>query len=134
MSCVIDASVVVAAVTDCGRIGVWAEEVVGAASLVAPQLMLAEATNILRRLEIARGLTSVESTRAQQDILQLDVDLVPFPPFAERVWSLRANLTSYDAWYVAVAEALGLGLATLDGRLARAPGPTCPFLSPPSVR
>ena len=27
----------------------------------------------------------------------------PSEPFAERVWELRRNVTSYDAWYVAVA-------------------------------
>jgi predicted nucleic acid-binding protein len=28
------------------------------------------------------------------------------------VWKLRRNVTSYDAWYVAVAEGFGLPLAT----------------------
>jgi predicted nucleic acid-binding protein len=40
------------------------------------------------------------------------------------------NLTSYDAWYVAVAEALDLPLTTLDQRLTRSKGPTCAFLTP----
>ena len=53
-------------------------------------------------------------------------------PFAERIWELRANVTSYDAWYVAVAEAAGLPLATLDSRLARANGPNCKFILPPN--
>lgn len=35
-----------------------------------------------------------------------------------------------DAWYVAVAEASGAPLATLDVRLSRAPGPRCDFLVP----
>jgi predicted nucleic acid-binding protein len=39
-------------------------------------------------------------------------------------------VTSYDAWYVAVAEALGLPLATLDARLSRAKGVSCKFLIP----
>jgi len=30
---------------------------------------------------------------------------------------LRRNVTSYDAWYVAVAERFALPLATLDRRL-----------------
>ena len=42
--------------------------------------------------------------RAHGDLLQLDLTLFPFAPFAERVWLLRDNLTSYDAWYVALAE------------------------------
>ena len=64
--------------------------------------------------------------------MQLSIECYPFEPFAERVWELRNTLTSYDAWYVAVAEALDLPLATLDARLARAPGPKCKFLLPSS--
>ena len=52
-------------------------------------------------------------------------------PHAERVWALRHNLTAYDAWYVAVAEALDCPLATLDRRLSRASGPACEVLTPP---
>lgn len=63
-------------------------------------------------------------------LLRLDIELFPFEPIAARIWQLRHNLTCYDAWYVAVAETLGLPLATLDGRLSRAPGPTCRFLLP----
>jgi predicted nucleic acid-binding protein len=37
------------------------------------------------------------------------------------VWALRANLTAYDAVYVALAEALGTTLLACDGRLAQAP-------------
>jgi predicted nucleic acid-binding protein len=56
---------------------------------------------------------------------------MPVRPFEERIWQLRANLTSYDAWYVAVAESFGFPLATLDRRLAQAPGPECGFVLPP---
>ena len=58
------------------------------------------------------------------------MQLYPFAPFAERVWSLRDNLTAYDAWYVALAEALDCPLATLDRKLGRASGPTCEFIIP----
>jgi predicted nucleic acid-binding protein len=43
-----------------------------------------------------------------------------------------ANLSCYDAWYVALAEFLGVKLATLNARLARAPGPRCGFWLPPA--
>lgn len=39
-----------------------------------------------------------------------------------RVWSLRRNLTAYDATYVALAEALNAILLTTDGKLLSAPG------------
>ncbi len=128
---VIDASVLIAAVVDQGVEGHWAEELIAtAADLVAPHHALVEATNILRRLERARQLSSAEAARAQADLMQLDLILFPFRPFEKRIWELRHTLTSYDGWYIAVAEALDLPLATLDRRLARASGPSCLFVLP----
>jgi predicted nucleic acid-binding protein len=132
VSTAIDASVLVAGVADAGSEGRWAEAIIAGSSLVAPALLLVEATNILRRFELARKLTRSEATAAYADLLRLDVELFPFEPFAERIWELRAGVTSYDAWYVAVAEALQLPLATLDRRLSRARGPRCEFLLPAS--
>ncbi|MBI3257855.1 MAG: type II toxin-antitoxin system VapC family toxin, partial [Actinobacteria bacterium] len=40
-------------------------------------------------------------------------------PLLARAWELRANVRGYDAMYVALAEALGATLMTLDQRLAR---------------
>ncbi len=128
MSAVVDASVLVAAATDTGSAGAAAEHVLAEGDLVAPHLVIVEATNILRRLEHDRRLTRLEATAAHRDLLTLDLELVPFEPFADRVWELRGNLTSHDAWYVAVAEALRLPLATLDRRLSRASGPRCRFV------
>lgn len=48
----------------------------------------------------------------------------------ERVWNLRSAIITHDAWYIAVAEALGVPLATLDLRLSRVPGPRCEFVTP----
>jgi predicted nucleic acid-binding protein len=38
------------------------------------------------------------------------------------IWSLRKNLTAYDAAYVALARLLGGTLVTRDEKLAGAPG------------
>ena len=131
MSVVVDSSVLVAALVDAGPSGIWAEEVLSRGSLHAPELAKVEATNILRRLELAKQLTTAEANAACEDLIQLDLELFSFEPFAERIWELRHAATSYDAWYVAVAEALSLPLATLDGRLSRAKGVACKFLTPP---
>jgi predicted nucleic acid-binding protein len=131
VSAVVDASVLVAAIADTGAEGVWAEEVLLVGNLLAPHLALVEATNILRRLELGGRLDRLEASSAIQDLLLLELTLLPYTPFAERVWELRANVTSYDAWYVAVAEQFSLPLATLDRRLAAANGPCCQFLLPP---
>ena len=129
MSVVVDASVLVAAATDAGRDGAWAESVLARGDLVAPQLVLVEATNVLRRLERARLLEPREADEARRDVLLLPLDLFPFEPLAERIWELRRTVSSYDAWYVALAEAIDAPLATLDRRLRRASGPRCRFLT-----
>ena len=130
MTTVVDASVLVAALVDSGHEGKWAESLLAEGSLAGPELVLAEASNILRRLERAEQISRIEATAAHGDLFKLDLELFPFSPFAERVWALRGNLTSYDAWYVALAEALGCPLATLDRRLSRASGPNCEIIVP----
>ena len=123
----------VAALVDAGREGQWAESAVAEGDLAAPELALVETTNILRRLELAGEITRLEATSARLDLLRLDLALYPFAPFAERVWALRNHLSSYDAWYVALAEALDCPLLTLDARLSRASGPGCEIVFPTPI-
>lgn len=133
-SVVIDASLLVAAVLDPGSDGRWARSIVASEHLIAPQLAPIEAGHVLRRAELANEIASLEATRGYRHIIGLPIDLLPFGPYAERIWELRFNLTPYDAWYVGCAEALSVPLATFDVRLSRAPGPTCRFLLPDSGR
>ena len=128
---VVDASVIVSTLVDLGREGQWAEAAVADGILIGPELVLVEASNILRRLEQAGEISQQEATNAHGDLLQLDIELFPFAPFAERIWALRSNLTSYDAWYVALAEEFDCPLITLDKRLSRASGPKCEIVIPP---
>jgi predicted nucleic acid-binding protein len=130
LSVVVDASVLVAALIDSSPNGTWAETILASGSLHAPELARAEATNILRRLERAKQITTAEANAAHEDLMRLDLEPFSFDPFAERVWELRHNVTSYDAWYVAVAEALSLPLATLDERLSKINGIHCEILMP----
>jgi predicted nucleic acid-binding protein len=46
------------------------------------------------------------------------------------VWALRANLSAYDAGYVALAELIGATPVTLDRRIARAPDLRCTIATP----
>ncbi len=130
MSAVVAASVLVAALVDVGPSGAWAEEILASGSLYAPELVGVEVTNILRRLERAKQITTPEANAAHDDLMQLDIELFGFESFAPRVWELRNNVTSYDAWYVAVAESLALPLVTLDEKLARVRGVSCEFRTP----
>lgn len=132
MTIVVDASAIVAALVDSGSDGEWAESMLAREDLVAPYLMPVEVANTLRRAVRAGDLSVDVAALAHGDLIRLRVDLFPYEPHAERVWKLRDNLTAYDAWYVALAEALDLPLVTLDRRVASAPGPRCEFRLPPT--
>ncbi len=127
MTLVIDASVVVAALIDNGPEGTWAEQMLSSDDLAAPHLMPVEAANILRLAARAGDISQDSASLAHGDLMALPVELFPYEPFASRVWELRMNVTAYDAWYVALAETLDSGLATLDRRLTLASGPRCEF-------
>lgn len=127
-----DASLVVAALLDSGPVGRWSRGVLDDVAVVGPHLLPAEVTNVIRR-SVAAGLIGTDvAALALADLARLPIDLLPFDPFAARVWELRDNVTAYDAWYVAIAEAFDGRLATLDRRLAASPGLRCAFLVPES--
>lgn len=128
-----DASVLVALLVDGGQAGQWATKVVAPATdLLAPHLALFEAANILRRHQLAQLITPDQAAQAHADLLDLPIDLWPYEILAPRTWQLRENLTAYDGSYVALAEMTDTTLATLDARIARAPGVTCVIASPPT--
>ena len=130
MTIVIDASAMVAALVDTGPAGVWAEALLTTDDLAAPHVLFAEVANILRRASRAGQISIDAATLAHADLLEVQIVLLPYEPFAERIWSLRDNLTCSDAWYVALAERVDARLATLDERLCSAPGTLCRFMTP----
>jgi predicted nucleic acid-binding protein len=85
----------------------------------APALVDVEVTQTLRGL--LRGakvdLTSAELGRVE--LAQLAVRRHPDARLLRRAWELRDVCTTYDALYVALAEALDATLLTRDARLAR---------------
>jgi predicted nucleic acid-binding protein len=127
---VVDASVIAAALVDSGPDGTWAEQVLARNDLAAPHLVPVEVASILRRAMLHGDISADTAALAHADLLDLRIDLVPYGPFAERVWELRDNVTPCDAWYVALAELLETSVATLDERLASAPGVRCMFVTP----
>ncbi len=131
MSVVIDASTLVAALIDNRDDGQWALEQLAWEPMAAPQLLSAETSNILRRMELSGQVSRLEATASQRELSRFDFELYPFEPFADRVWELRFNLTAYDAWYVALAESLSWPLVTLDRKMAGASSTRCEFRLPP---
>jgi len=90
--------------------------------LHVPHLLDVEACSALRRLARDKVIETADAEAAIEDLLALDLQRHSHEGMLERAWSLRENLTSYDAMYVALAEALDATLITCDRRLAGATG------------
>ena len=95
------------------------------ASLHAPELIDAELLSVLRRLVLTGQLAEQQAVLALDTAQLLGLRRHTTRQLWPRAWQLRANLSAYDALYVALAEQLNLPLLSGDGRLARAPGLRC---------
>lgn len=122
---VIDASVLAVALADDGADGNAARGRLRGEDLVAPELLDLEVVSVLRGQMIAGALDARRADLALNDLSAMPVKRAPHLPLLRRCWELRENLTTYDASYVALAEALDVLLLTGDRRLARASGPRC---------
>ena len=94
----------------------------GRETLHAPHLLDVEVAHVLRRYALAGDVSAKQGSEALEDLEDLSLRRYPHDVLLPRVWELRANLTAYDAVYVALAEALDAPLLTRDRRLAGAAG------------
>ena len=102
---VVDASVIVTALADDGDDGDRVRERLRGERLVAPHLIDLEVVSAWRRLAAAGQLDDRRVALAMTDLGALRIERAPHQPLVRRCWELRANLTVYDASYVALAEA-----------------------------
>ncbi len=122
---VLDASVLVNLLADDGGDGARARTAVVDQELAAPDLINVEVASVLRRHWLAKSLSVRRFAAALDDLADLPIERYPTLPLMGRVYELRANVSAYDAPYVALAEHLGCGLLTADRRLAAAPRTRC---------
>jgi predicted nucleic acid-binding protein len=92
----------------------------------APHLVDAEIGNVLRRRVLRGELPAPEA----QALLMAATPLINYRyetigRLGQAAWTLRENVSFYDALYVALAQALSVPLLTGDSRLTRAPGLPC---------
>ncbi len=122
---VVDASVLVTALADDGRDGDVARARLRDEQVAAPELIDLEVLSVLRRQLAIGALDARRAALAINDLVDVPLERAPHLPLLGRCWELRENLTSYDAAYVALAEALATSLLTADVHLANTPGVRC---------
>ncbi len=123
---VVDASVLANAVGDDEAAGQQARGLLRThRELAAPDLIDVETTAVLRRRWLAGSVTDERFEQAIADLPDMPLARFPTLGLMRRAFELRANVTAYDACYVALAEALDWPLCTADRRLAHASGPRC---------
>lgn len=96
--------------------------------LVAPDIVNAEVAQGLRGLERAGKVSRERAAKAIARLAHSPVVRVPTTGLLAEVWSLRFNLSAYDACYVALARMLECPLLTADAPLKRAPSLGVTFL------
>ena len=89
--------------------------------LAAPVTLDIEVLSALRGLGLS-GLVAAEMLdAARHAFADLQILRHDIAPLADRIWALRHQFTTYDASYLALAEALAVPLVTCDAKLT-APG------------
>ncbi len=88
----------------------------------APDLLDVEVVQAFRRLARSGVVSDARATGAMDLLQALPVERRSAAILVPRMWTLRDNLSAYDAAYVALAEALDCPLLTCDARIAVAPG------------
>lgn len=86
----------------------------------APSHLHIEVASALGRLHRTHVVTRQRANRAHELFLAMPVRIHEVAPVASAAWARQGRLTMSDAFYVVLAEDLGLPLLTTDQRLARA--------------
>jgi len=95
----------------------WASD----SRLAAPELLDVECLHALRRLD-RDGRIPASRTNLTGELRALPIQRYRHASLIAGIWSLRGQLTAYDAAYVVLAHLLNASLVTRDQRLARASG------------
>jgi len=125
MTLVVDASCVVEVVTDRAGAEPIRARLAADQDHAAPHLVDAEVLGVIRRRHLAGDLDATAAAQSVEDLRLWRGQRYGHGALLERAWELRSSVRSWDAFYVALAEALGATLLTTDGRLSRLTGPRC---------
>jgi predicted nucleic acid-binding protein len=122
---VVDASCLYEIVADAVRAELVRERLSRDQDHVAPHLIDAEVLGIIRRDHMLGRLDRTGANQAVEDLRDWPGERFGHRGLLDRTWELREVVRTWDAFYVALAEALDATLLTLDERLGRVKGLGC---------
>lgn len=129
---IVDASCLYAVVADGFGSEAIRQRLASDADQAAPHVIDAEVLGVIRRDHLLGRLDSTAAGQAVDDLAAWPAERYGHRMLLDRAWELRSNVRTWDALYVALAEALGGTLLTLDRRLGRVGGVECPIEVPPT--
>jgi predicted nucleic acid-binding protein len=91
----------------------------------APHVVDAEVLGVVCRDHLLGRLDATAAYQAVEDLRAWPGERFGHRALLERAWELRENVRTWDALYVALAEAFDATLLTLDDRLRRVSGLRC---------
>ncbi len=96
----------------------------------SPHLVDVEVMSALRRGVLSGQVSASDAREALDDQRAFRIRRHPLRRLLPRMWAFRHDITTADASYVALAEALGVPLVTTDLRLARTASRYCDIITP----
>ncbi|MGI8515067.1 MAG: type II toxin-antitoxin system VapC family toxin [Acidimicrobiia bacterium] len=123
---VVDASCLVEVVIDSPRSEHIRERMAADPDQAAPHVVDIEVFSVIRRFRMLGRIDETAARQAVDDLRLWPGERYGHRLLLERAWELRDSVRGWDAMYLALGEALGATVLTIDQRLGRLTGIDCP--------
>jgi predicted nucleic acid-binding protein len=98
----------------------WKEWIENSVEVIAPTLIIFEASSVLRNKVFRGTLANVDASELIDKMRHIDLSLIYEPELLDLAWEIGTLLkvpTLYDCFYLAVAKLLNVPFWTADKRL-----------------